>query len=378
VKIAIVLGEFCSSHRPLDYNTLASNERGASGSDWGVSRIAQEIVKQGHDVSLFTCHEPNKPDVWEGVKLYHNSERASIITSDWDAVISWSEPDIFRDLPTDLVRLCSQQLNGFSYCKPGFDDFVDIWASPSLGHFQFHAPQAPTPSKWVIIPDGCDPELYSFDRKVHGRVVYTSSPDRGSHWLLQEWQNIKKQVPEANLRVFYHLSQGDTEVFEKGYTEAALDIMEVGQRIRYLRHAMKKLAKFDVEWVGSVSRNRMVEELNQAMVFGYPASVVSAFCEGFSCSTMEACAAGCVPVISDCDAMGELYGNGSIVPMIKSPVQHNMSEFTDLVVRGLRDEKWIKEITEKCRALAAKYTWKLAADKYIEVIMSSPKCKGTK
>jgi len=373
MKIAFILGAFCSSHRPLNYNDFFSNGRGVSGSDLGISRVAQEFSKQGHDVSLFTSHEPNKPDTWEGVKLYHLSEKKATIKPDWDAIISWSEPDEFRDLPTEPLRICSQQLNGFTYCKPGFDDYVDVWASPSNMHMRYHIYQTPHPEKWVVIPDGCDPDLYTEGQKVPGRVVFTSSPDRGLHWLLQEWQNIKAQVPEANLRIFYHFSQGDVEEFERGFKIWSPSIMELGQRTRYFRNAIKKLKPLDVEHVGSVSRDQLVQELNQAMVLGYPTSVVSDFCEGFGCSVMEACAAGCVPVISDVDAFGDLYGG--IVPMIKSPVNTHMGEFTDLVVKMLRNGSERDEAVRKCKDLANKYTWKLAADKYIDVIQRHPKYK---
>jgi glycosyltransferase involved in cell wall biosynthesis len=385
VKIAFLFGEFLVGHRPLDFNVLFTSKRGLSGSDLGVSRAAQEFAKQGHDVSLFTVHCPNKPDVWEGVKLYDIKDKTSIIKSDWDAIISWCEPDAFRDLPSEPIRVCSQQLNDFTYCKEGFDDFVDIWASPSEGHFKHHAHQTPKFEKWVVVPDGCDPALYTPGKKVRGRVVHISSPDRGMHWLLSEWQNIKKRVPEAHLRTFYHCSQGDVKSFEKGFKDRSPyficppSIMELGQRMRYLDRAMTKLEPLGVQRIGSVSRDEIVEELDQAMVLGYPASMVNNFCEGFSCSIMEACAAGCVPVISDVDALGELYGGAApMIHMPKPPAQPDMKQFTDLVVKSLTDDKWIEEITKKCQALAAKYTWKLATDKYIKVIQGHPKYKGNK
>jgi glycosyltransferase involved in cell wall biosynthesis len=376
MKCAFILGEFCSSHRPLNYNDFFSNGRGVSGSDLGISRVAEEFAKQGHDVSLFTTHEPNKPESWNGVKLYHLSERTSIIKSDWDTIISWSEPDAFRDLPQEPVRICSQQLNGFTYCKAGFKDWVDIWASPSETHLKYHAPQLGNPQKWVIVPDGCDPELYTPGKKVPGRVVYISSPDRGLHWLLQEWQNIKAQVPEASLRIFYHFSQGDVEEFEKGFRAWGPSIMELGQRTRYFRNAIRKLAPLDVVHVGSVSRDQLVAELDQAMVLGYPASIVSDFCEGFGCAVMECMAAECVPVISNVDAFGPLYGG--TVPMIKSPVNKHMGEFTNLVAKMLKNGPERDDVVSKCKAMASKYTWKLAADKYIEVIKQHPKYKGSK
>ena len=132
MKIAILFGEYVLP-RPLDFSTLFSNSRGLTGSDLGVIRVSQEFAKMGHDISLFTCYTGEKPDIWEGVKLHRTSEISSIDASH-DAVISWCLPDLLRNVSAEIVRLCSQQLNGFSYCQPGFDNFVDIWASPSQSH----------------------------------------------------------------------------------------------------------------------------------------------------------------------------------------------------------------------------------------------------
>ena len=35
------------------------------------------------------------------------------------------------------------------------------------------------------------------------RVVYASSPDRGLVYLLKNWEKVTKEVPDAELNVFY-------------------------------------------------------------------------------------------------------------------------------------------------------------------------------
>lgn len=377
MKVAFIFGDFSIGTRPLNFPSIWYNSRGVTGSELGVARVAQEMVKRGHDVSLFTVHYGDKPNEWSGIKLYHLAEKDAVITSDFDAVISWNEPDQFRNLPPEPVKLCSQQLNGFNYCKPDFDDFVDIWAGPSKTHVKVHAPQTLSPHKWIVIPDGCDPDVYIRDAKVPGRVVYCSSPDRGLHWLLQEWQYIKSKAPDAHLRVFYHFSQGDVEEFEIGFKMWNPHIMELGQRIRYIKTAFKKLSSLGVVHVGSVCRDQMVQEMSHASVLAYPTSIVNDFCEGFSVTVMEACAAGSAPVISDADALGELYGG--VVPMIKGPIKNdNVREFSDLVIRALTDSKYRNKINKKCMEFAEQYTWAKAAEKYENAIMQHSKYKGSK
>ena len=137
MKIALIFGETLIAPRPFDFaSDPLSNARGLTGSEMSLVRVAQEFLKMGHDVSLYTMYIGEKPANWEGIKLYTLSEKNNI-TSNFDAIISWCEPDQFRGLPTEPVRLCLQQVGGFSYCQPGFDDFVDIWAALSNSHMNY-------------------------------------------------------------------------------------------------------------------------------------------------------------------------------------------------------------------------------------------------
>ena len=368
MKIAFLFGSWSIGTRPLDFNCLWSSPRGLTGSELGIVITAKEMAKLGHDVSLFTVHGPNKPGVWEGVKLYHVGEKSSMITSDFDAVVSWSEPDILRDLPAKPVKVVCQMLNDFTYCQPGFDDAVDVWTAPCqmlIDHL-VNQPNAPSKNKFVVLPLGCDPSWYS-DKRVSGRVIWASSADRGLHLLLQEWPKIKAAVPYADLRIFYNFNYSSVEGMEPNSSNHP-HFLELGHRARYMKETIKRLKPLGVEHIGSVSRDKIQEEMSMASILAFPCSTV-AFSEGFSVTALEAHASYTVPVIGDTDCLGSVYGNSGAL-MIPRPVKHHLSEFTDSVIHALTNKSFADEVIAKCQVFAAEHTWAKQTEKLKDIIKS--------
>jgi glycosyltransferase involved in cell wall biosynthesis len=355
MKIAFLFGAWSIGARPLDFNCLWSSPRGLTGSDLGVAITAKEMAKLGHDVSLFTVHGANKPDVWEGVKLYHIGEKDALITNDFDAVISWSEPDILRNLPAKPVKVVCMMLNDFTYCQPGYDNAVDVWTAPCqmlIDHL-VAKPDAPPRNKFVVLPLGCEPSWYS-DKRVPGRVIWASSADRGLHLLLQEWPKIKAAVPNADLRIFYNFNYSSVEGMEPNSNNHP-HFLELGHRARYMKETIKRLGPLGVEQMGSVSRDRIQEEMSLASVLAFPCDTV-AWTEGFSVTALEAHASYTVPVIGDTDCLGSVYCNSGAL-MIPRPVKQHMPVFVDHVVKALTDKAFADEVIAKCQVFAADHTW---------------------
>ena len=376
MKVAVILGVFSVGSRPLDfhYENIWINPRGLTGTDLSTVMISKELQKLGHDVSLFTIHaEPhNKPATWENVKLYNYDDRLRIIDDSFDVILSINEPDALRALKTNALRVCWQFLNDFNFCQSGFEEVVDLWLAPSKMLMEHLLKQATDPKKWEVVPLGCDPTIYS-DKRVPGRVIWTSSADRGLHWLLQEWSKIKTAVPEANLRIFYHFEFDNLMSIEPNCTTLQPYMVEIANRVRYVREAIKKLKPLGVEFVGSVNRRQLAQEVSEASVFAYPADPAT-FSEGFSVSTLENLAGFSVPVITDADCLGSIYNNSGAV-VIKSPVRDHLEEFTNAIIKGLTDKRFADGVIDKCRIFAYKHSWEKIALKMQNVISSHPKFK---
>jgi len=354
LKIAFIYGNWCLGNRPINVNELFTSKRGLTGSELSCFMFAKEMAKKGHNTSLFIGGGSGE---WEGVKIRDISEISSIDPT-WDVAYSWNEPDLLRQVNANL-RMMNQQLNDFAYCQPGYDESVDVYTSPSQTHMEFLKPQTPSPNKWAVIPNGCDPSQYSAGKKVPGRVIYASSPDRGLHLLMQAWPRIKKNAPHAHLKIFYNMDYW-LSVFVGQEHSIYPDSMEYGYRARYIDLAFKRFADLGVERVGSVSREEIAQEMSEAEVLAYPCDTAR-FTEGFSVTTMEACAAGAVPVISSVDALGQIYG--SFIPTVEAPVKNRLNEFADIISRSLNDEKFRNSVIFKAKSLAHKHKWeKLSSD----------------
>lgn len=357
MKFALVLGYFSIGARPLDFNDLFGSSRGLTGTELGIVMQAKELAALGHDVSLFTVFTDNaQPESWENVKLFSITE----LHSEFDVVVSWNEPDVFRGINGPL-RVCAQMMNDFTYCGPGFEDLVDLWAVPSQRLLEHLAPQMQHLEKLHVIPLGCQPDWYGGD-KVSGRVIWASSADRGLHNLLQEWHKIKAAVPHAHLRIFYNFNFGNLFNIENGADPWTL---EVAQRVRYMWAMINRLQHLDVQLLGSVSRLQINKEMSEAQVLAFPCDTVR-FTEGFSCATLEGCAAAACPVISDVDALGSIYGG--VVPMVQSPVPEHLEQVSELVIKALTDKSYRDSVNEKCVAFAATHTWTEVTKQLVRLI----------
>jgi hypothetical protein len=265
---------------------------------------------------------------------------------------------------TKPLRICWNFLNDFTYCLPGFETFVDRWVGVCNKHTAHLQGQIPEPEKWSTVALGCCPEKYT-DSRIPGRVVWCSSADRGLHWLLQEWPKIKIAVPNATLKIFYHFNYGTIANIEEGQNEHP-HVVEMAQRIRYMKEAIGRLKNLGVEHVGSVSRNTMDKEMSEASVFGFSCDTV-AFTEGFSVATLEAHASYTVPVITDKDCLESIYcKSGALI--VKSPVKNHIDDFTNNIVHALTDKKFSDAVIEKCRSFAAGHTWNIAATSMAQLI----------
>lgn len=375
MRLAFIFPPMIVDGRTLDFPNLWTSSRGTTGSEVVVLAYAKEMAKRGHEVALY-IPQPNAAE-WDGVRIrpYNDVVRDS---EDVDAIFSLMDVAILRKCSPKPLRMVNQQLSNFSYAERGFDEFVDLYIANSLPnqqHFERKYPQ--TVGKWVSLHNGCYPEEYQTDRKTPGLCAYTSSPDRGLHIALQEWSRIRRAVPHAQLRVYYFALQRFLEEWRGRRDDPTVlspDVRELMRRAQYIDNAVTKLAPHGVTVMGPTSRAQLARDLSETEVLAFPCDTV-AWTETFSCSTLEGCASGALPVISDVDAFGHIYGGH--VPMVKAPAIANAREWGDLVVRALTDKPWADEWRAKAQLLAEENSWPRLAAKLetliVEGIAAKPK-----
>lgn len=361
MRIALLYDPWLLSARgSLDLEDYRNDPRGLSGSEMCAVRLFEELGRE-HPVTLFTASK-NGRGAWE-----RRGEQ------EYDLAISINCPDPLRDVKAKHKTVYAL-LNDFSFCKAGFEQHVDLFVSPSQSHLEQCLTREswrrvevspthpdgkvqwdPSSKPWAVVPLGCDPERYAGHAKVPGRVVYTSSPDRGLHLLLQEWPAIRRAVPHATLRIFYR-TRAWIQAFEG--TDYYPPIERQRARALYIEEALRRLDGHGVELFDAVSRATLEKELSQAEVLAYPADPANEYTEGFSCSTLEGCAARACPVITDADALGSIYGGAAVVVP-----RGKLDLFRNQVIACLQNEAWRNEVNDRAERFAQEHTWKATAEK---------------
>ena len=81
-----------------------------------------------------------------------------------------------------------------------------------------------------------------------------------------------------------------------------------------------------------------------------------------------------VPIITACDALGEVYENvAEVIPM---PIGKHLELFTQKVIQSLVDKDYRESITERARCFAKQHDWSVIAEEYEKVIINHPKYKA--
>lgn len=362
MRFAILYGaQGLAARGSLELDGYRDDPRGLTGSEYGAVRIVELLSERGHDVDLYAGVPPGADE-------------------HYDVAIALNEPDLLRDVSADF-RVCEFWVNGFTHCRVGFHEHCDLFVSPSVPHLRMVLDQwrdvEMTPSgprgryeaesghekdKWVAIMLGHD--VTKAGPKVPGRCVYLSSPDRGLHRLLEMWPAIKESCPWATLHILYRLQPWIDGL--KG-TPYFPPIEKNRRRALYIEDALRRMQEhggLEERWgitvLGSVSRNRVDQELSEAEVMPYPCETIS-WSEGFSCSTLEACAAGCAVVITDCDAFAEVYRELGPIPVGS---WRTFANEVVLALNGCNSQQRPQRGTE----LAAPLTWSRHVDMLLKAI----------
>lgn len=373
MKIAMLYGRWCSGGpNAFDVSNLYSG-KGLTGSESSFFNVARGLSERGHEVQVF-CDAVQEiaASTQLGFADVYKLESAARINPAVDVVIAYNEPDLLRLVPQTALRVCAQQLNDLAYCAQGFDNFVDMYVLPSTTHLEYMVTECGVPrAKAVAIANSCNVEFFDGleERRRHS-VAYCSSPDRGLHCLLEWWPLIRKEVPDAELRIYYKVDPWLQSVRNLWYDHGLREWYEIGFRARYIEEAFRRIGRNGengVTVVGPIPNREMARELMRTEVFAYPCDTVR-WTEGFSVATLDACAAGCATLISDIDAIGDVHGMATHV--IPGRPTSRDSAWIDAIINGMTDSKFQEDAKAKGIPHAARHSRESIASQWDEVLVS--------
>ncbi len=340
-------------------NLIKADAPQMGGSEGAALAIAQALANQGDEV-LLGCKVAYAESFGNLRVCPLDLFPLVVYAGSYDVLVSWDEPRIFRynldHIPTKILVF---QLNDTHIGI--YDYIVDRYLHPSHWHARRFRELYDLPFDKQVIGcvDGVDPRLFQGMPARQNHVVWASSPDRGLHHLLRMWPRILEQVPDAQLHIYYDMD---------GWLSKLAAVTAVGattitsDRATEIQRVLPALS--NVVYHGGVSKVELAAAFLSAKVMAYTCEPVAPT-EGFSMTTLEAWTAGCDVIISDADALQELWGDRSGIMCLPLPIDDDL--WVAQIVQGLE-----ASVLTGPRLVPPDLTWDAKADQWRQEAM---KCR---
>lgn len=347
--IALVTGGLLFSGDSLEKGSLG-------GSETAFLQMAKALAAQGHRVLAF-CNCP-RPGVYDGVEyasVDHFQKQANTMTFDIVIASRWME--FLRGPGASGLRVlwCHDTLvdaNRFM----GSLYKTDLVMVLSKYHSDNYKAQIPEFEKFSwITKNGIDLKLVqdNIKPKVKGKVIYTSRPERGLHFLLSD---ILPKLIEKRPDIVLHFANYDL----KGLQVPPQIEMQIQSSLELAKRFPK-----NVKNMGHLTKDKLYQEMSSAELLLYPSDFPEISC----ITAIEAQACG-TPIVCTKDfALPETVGPEAGVLIEGHPSgEKYIEEFVSFAYTLLGDPdiykahqnaglKWIEE---------AGYTWDKIAESWME------------
>jgi FkbM family methyltransferase len=126
------------------------------------------------------------------------------------------------------------------------------------------------------------------------RIIYGSSYDRGLEHLLKMWPDIRKEIPDAELHIYYGWN-----LFDLGYSDNP-------ERMAWKEKMNGLMQQDGITHLGRISHEAVIIENREAGIWAYPTHFGEISC----ITAMKAQAYGAIPVVVDYAAVSETVQHG--------------------------------------------------------------------
>ena len=303
------------------YDCETPYTRGIGGTQSAICYYAEALAKEGHQVTVAVCNAKETTQV-RGVQFQPMSWFYAGITTE---VLIWCS-----GIPKDTGKILKQSVKsnltiawiphntneaGVDYLGDHlyhFDAFafVSTWQQKKFIE-EFKIPLVKT----MLLLNGISPAFQgSFDPAAKKpQFIYLSQPDRGLTVLAEAWPRVAEACPTAELHTY---------AGRKLYGgEDHSSVLALFDRLR----AMPRVHVHE-----PIGQAELVAKCREAAFFAYPTNFYETGCIALT----EACAAGCLPIVSDLGAIGTYFDDclkygDTLVDKFVERAQREMKFFTE-------------------------------------------------
>lgn len=181
------------------------------------------------------------------------------------------------------------------------------------------------------------------------KLFYGSSYDRGVDVLLEMWEDIKKEVPDATLDIAY------------GWDLFDLAAANNKERQAWKARVVELMKLPGVTEHGRVGKDKLEDIRSECGIWAYPTYFTEINC----ITALEAQNDGLVPVTMTLGALKETAQKGILIEggIYKKEVKEKFK--SELIALMKDDERWEK-MSHKCEKFARKYDWRNIANAWKE------------
>ena len=332
---------------------------GIGGSETATVYTALDFKKKGWQVTVIGDCEGQEGD-YDGVQYLHHTHLGEALQNGpYDLFVSSRRADVFaREIPAKK-KICIVHDIWLSPDKNAnlWPDRVDAYLCLSPWHRQYfldHHRGLPE-GKVKVSRDGIDLKRFATPaRRDPGRMVYSSSPDRGLDTLLSCLPRIRKSVPHANVQIFYGFF---------GWEEA-VKVRKNEAETRWMESIKAMLEDPGVVYRGRVGQSQLAREMLRAQVFAFP----TRFTETFCITAAEQMAAGNPVVSTNLGALASTVGESGILLQGDAYNRAYQDLFVHEVVRLMTDEAYWQSYHERSLEQARKWSWDGIADEWLGLV----------
>lgn len=183
---------------------------------------------------------------------------------------------------------------------------------------------------------------------THYKIIYTSSYDRGLEHLLKMWPDIKREVPEAELHIFYGWL-----LFKRFYQDNP-------ERMQWMAKMQELMKQDGITDHGRVSQEEIKKAMKGAGIWAYPTHFGEISC----ISAMKAQCLGAIPVVVNYGALQTTVQHGI---KVEGDIydQETKDKFRDELVALLKDRERQEQIRVPMMEWANKeFSWAKTASQW--------------
>lgn len=286
-----------------------SIEEGVGGSEEAIIQLSKILTEMGWKVTVYAI-PGERAGVIDGVDWKHYWEFNH--RDQFDVLIGWRDPSLFdtKFNARKTYLWLHDVVDGAELIQKRLDNLTKIIFVGKY-HRELY-PEVPD-DKCFVSGNGIDSKAFDDypanekERDLH-RCVYMSAHERGVEFLYKIWPDVRKEVPDATLDVYYGWT---------GFDAVNKDNPERMMWKAQLLQLQESLADQGVTNHGKIGHDQIIEEIFKAGVWAYPTLFPEVYCiTGVKCQ-----AGGAWPVTTDYAALRDTVKYG-----VRQPVKEYNKE----------------------------------------------------